>query len=148
MVADNGNVALLELRERIYNTGSPEIPHDAPPPVLPYQQESVVPQAPPLGALTAHCLLRSLSQVAKFMHCHNGCSGSSNRISCRASNGLGHANHMSPRASPVLLGMAVCDFKLLQTCATASCEIAHKPADFVSLMLPQSSSCTGLHGLP
>jgi len=49
MVADNGNVALLELRERIYNTGSAEIPQDAPPPVLPYQQESVVPQAPPAG---------------------------------------------------------------------------------------------------
>ena len=51
MVADNGNVALLELRERIYNTGSAEIPQDAAPPVLPYQQESVVPQAPPAGQL-------------------------------------------------------------------------------------------------
>ena len=49
MVADNGNVALLELRERIYNTGSAEIPQDAAPPVLPYQQESVIPQAPPAG---------------------------------------------------------------------------------------------------
>ena len=49
MVADNGNVALLELRERIYNTGSAEIPQDAAPPMLPYQQESVVPQAPPPG---------------------------------------------------------------------------------------------------
>ncbi len=49
MVADNGNVALLELRERIYNTGSADIPQDAPPPVLPYQQESVVAQAPPAG---------------------------------------------------------------------------------------------------
>ena len=52
MVADNGNVALLELRERIYNTGSADIPQDAAPPVLPYQQESVVPQAPPAGELT------------------------------------------------------------------------------------------------
>ena len=51
MVADNGNVALLELRERIYNTGSAEIPQDAAPPVLPYQQESVIPQAPPAGQL-------------------------------------------------------------------------------------------------
>lgn len=51
MVADNGNVALLELRERIYNTGSAEIPQDAAPPVLPYQQESVIPQAPPAGKL-------------------------------------------------------------------------------------------------
>ncbi|KAL0027638.1 hypothetical protein WJX79_004520 [Trebouxia sp. C0005] len=50
MVADNGNVALLELRERIYNTGSADIPQDAPPPVLPYQQESVVPQAPPAAS--------------------------------------------------------------------------------------------------
>lgn len=49
MVADNGNVALLELRERIYNTGSADIPQDAPPPVLPYQQESVVAQPPPAG---------------------------------------------------------------------------------------------------
>ena len=49
MVADNGNVALLELRERIYNTGSAEIPADAAPPVLPYQQETVVAQAPPAG---------------------------------------------------------------------------------------------------
>lgn len=49
MVADNGNVSLLELRERIYNTGSAEIPQDAAPPVLPYQQESIVPQAPPAG---------------------------------------------------------------------------------------------------
>ncbi len=49
MVADNGNVALLELRERIYNTGSAEIPQDAAPPVLPYQQESIVAQALPAG---------------------------------------------------------------------------------------------------
>ena len=49
MVADHGNVALLELRERIYNTGSADIPQDAPPPMLPYQQESVVPQAAPAG---------------------------------------------------------------------------------------------------
>ena len=53
MVADNGNVALLELRERIYNAGSAEIPQDAPPPVLPYQQESVVAQAPAPGTLHA-----------------------------------------------------------------------------------------------
>lgn len=52
MVADNGNVALLELRERIYNTGSAEIPQDAAPPVLPYQQESVISQAPPAGIPT------------------------------------------------------------------------------------------------
>ena len=52
MVADNGNVALLELRERIYNTGSADIPQDAAPPVLPYQQESVIPQAPPAGEFT------------------------------------------------------------------------------------------------
>lgn len=49
MVADNGNVALLELRERIYNTGSADIPADAAPPVLPYQQETVVPQPVPAG---------------------------------------------------------------------------------------------------
>ena len=48
MVADNGSVSLLELRERIYNTGSADIPQDASPPVLPYQQEAVVPQAAPV----------------------------------------------------------------------------------------------------
>lgn len=59
MVADNGNLALLELRERIYNTGSAEIPQDAAPPVLPYQQESVIPQAPPAGNPTVEtsCIL-------------------------------------------------------------------------------------------
>ena len=55
MVADNGNVALLELRERIYNTGSADIPADAAPPVLPYQQESVVPQALPAGIVGTEC---------------------------------------------------------------------------------------------
>ena len=60
MVADNGNVALLELRERIYNTGSADIPQDAPPPVLPYQQESVVPQAPSAG--TARCPCKLVNQ--------------------------------------------------------------------------------------
>ncbi|KAL3153542.1 hypothetical protein ABBQ38_011870 [Trebouxia sp. C0009 RCD-2024] len=54
MVAHNGNVALLELRERIYNTGSAEIPQDAAPPVLPYQQETVIPQAPPAGATSGY----------------------------------------------------------------------------------------------
>lgn len=48
MVADSGSVSLLELRERIYNTGSADIPQDASPPVLPYQQEAVVPQAAPV----------------------------------------------------------------------------------------------------
>lgn len=47
MVADNGSVSLLELRERIYNTGSADIPQEASPPMLPYQEESVVPQASP-----------------------------------------------------------------------------------------------------
>lgn len=58
MVADNGNVALLELRERIYNTGSAQIPQDAPPPVLPYQQESVVAQAPQAGKACLACDFR------------------------------------------------------------------------------------------
>ena len=60
MVADNGNVALLELRERIYNTGSAEIPADAAPPVLPYQQETVVAQAPPAGRTVATIILPQL----------------------------------------------------------------------------------------
>ena len=67
MVADNGNVALLELRERIYNTGSTEIPADAAPPVLPYQQETVVAQAPPAGiaalATLAHLQLYCYATV-------------------------------------------------------------------------------------
>lgn len=51
MVADNGNVSLLELRERIYNTGAADVPQDVSPPVLPYQQETVVAQAPPPAGL-------------------------------------------------------------------------------------------------
>lgn len=51
MVADNGSVSLLELRERIYNTGSADVPQDVAPPVLPYQQESIVPQAAPVSGM-------------------------------------------------------------------------------------------------
>ena len=67
MVADNGNIALLELRERIYNTGSADIPQDAPPPVLPYQQESVVAQAPPAG--TACCENHTRKSAKLIEHC-------------------------------------------------------------------------------
>lgn len=68
MVADNGNVALLELRERIYNTGSAQIPQDAPPPVLPYQQESVVAQAPQAGKACLACGLHEDNVRSFVLH--------------------------------------------------------------------------------
>lgn len=59
MVADNGSIPLLELRERIYKTGAADVPQDVAPPVLPYQQETVVAQAPPAvgKAHVAYCCL-------------------------------------------------------------------------------------------